>query len=81
MSKHEIDMTRLVRRKPDMDVSKITLRDENERIYETVKSMLREHYPSYRGGICLDKLRDRDWESKTFKEKVDALYCDTVFWM
>ena len=50
-------------------------------IYAAVNSMLKERHPSYRGGICLDKTRERDWESKTFSEKVDALYYDTIFWM
>lgn len=74
-------MSRLVRRKPNMDVSKLALRTEEDRIYATVASMLRERYPSYRGGICLDKKYERGWDSKTFKEKVDALYYDTIFWM
>jgi hypothetical protein len=79
--KHEIDLSRLQRRKPDMDASKIKLRDEQDRLYETVKALLRQSHPEYRGGICMDKAHEPGWSIKSFAEQVDALYCDTVYWM
>ena len=78
---HAIDMSRLQRRKPDMDASKIKLRDEHERVLDTVTARLRENYPAYDGGICMDKTRLPGWESKSFAEQVDALYYDTIYWM
>jgi hypothetical protein len=76
---HTIDLSRLQRRKPDMTV--VDNRTEDEKVFSAVKSMLRESHPNYDGGVCLDKVNDSRWQTRSFKEKVEALHDDTIFWM
>lgn len=76
---HQIDISRLQRCKPNMELP-VDTRTEDEKVFATMHSMLHEKYPRYTSGICCDKIDDH-WNKRSFKDKVDTLYFDTVFWM
>lgn len=78
----DIDVSKFIRRKPDMSVPK-DIRTEDDMINQNVKGMIRERLndPEWDGGICLDNYGKGNWASMTFKEKCDALYDDTMYWM
>lgn len=75
-----IDLSKLQRRKVDMTPVPDN-RTEDQKVLENVKGMLAENFPKYEGGICMDLFQKGDWESKSFLEKCNALYFDTLYYM
>lgn len=75
-----IDVSRLQRRKVDM-TPPVDLRTEDEKVVANVKGELEEKFPWYKGGICVDAMKWKQWPEMTFLEKCQALYLDTVSYM
>jgi hypothetical protein len=75
-----IDVSRLQRLKVDM-TPPADLRTEDEKVVANVKGELEEKFPWYKGGICVDVMKGRNWSEKTFLEKCQAIYLDTVSYM
>ena len=78
---HTFDMSRLARRKPDMSkeaVAKASYREADDLVLETASRELRQKHKNI--GLCLDNMHKSDWSKKTFREKVDSLVDDSLYW-
>ena len=72
-----IDVSKFIRRKPDMRVPE-DRRTDLDKIVGNVKGMIKEKYPDWEGGICTDKVGKGHWEAMSFTDKSLTLYYDTL---
>lgn len=78
---HVLDLSRLTRRKPDMSkeaIAKATYLEGDE----LVTSIARKELDQHRKGLdlCCDAMHKSDWSGRTFREKIDALVDDSLYW-
>lgn len=78
---HTFDMSRLTRRKPDMSkeaVAKASYRETDELVLETASRELQRKHKNI--DLCVDQMRKSGWSEMTFREKVDSLVLDSLYW-
>ena len=78
---HTFDMSRLTRRKPDMSkeaVAQASYRETDELVLDTASRELQQKHKGI--GLCVDQMHKSDWSEKTFREKVDSLVLDSLYW-
>ena len=74
----QFDMSKLTRRKVDMDTLPDASKTLQERIYEEAERRVRGTLGSKYNGLCLDSERAQDSTTLTFEERVNRIYINTV---
>jgi hypothetical protein len=59
-------------------IAKANYRDAEDLVIKTARNELKSVRPDL--DLCLDARHRVGWEQKTFKQKVDSLVHDSVFW-